>query len=264
MSTFTVAGERGYHIDGHPVRSVTEIIKAGLPAPALIGWAGKATAAYAVDHWDELAALGPSERFEILRTARNKVRDESAVRGTDLHRILQYVVSGAAVDIPEHLHRPAQALRGWVDAWDAQPVLVETPVASITHHYAGRLDLVADLNDGHRWLLDLKSGSGIYADHVVQLAGYRGAEVHLDADGNQHPMPRVDRVGCIHLTVDDATLKPVDCGREAWTAFLAAQRVAAWAWACDARWRQGWPVHAAVHPPVRAATPSEQPAEGAA
>ena len=40
---------------------------------------------------------------------------------------------------------------------------------SVTHGYAGTLDLIATLRDGRkRWLLDLKTSKGVYGDMALQ------------------------------------------------------------------------------------------------
>jgi hypothetical protein len=52
----------------------------------------------------------------------------------------------------------------------------------------GTFDLIADLADGTRALIDWKTGrSGIYPETVLQLAAYRYAEVY-DDDGTEREM----------------------------------------------------------------------------
>jgi hypothetical protein len=41
--------------------------------------------------------------------------------------------------------------------------------------YAGSLDLISDVGK-RRYLVDLKTGKGIYTDHAIQLALYMGAQ----------------------------------------------------------------------------------------
>ena len=64
--------------DGRKVPGVTTIIGQGTPKDALIGWAANTTASYAVDHWDELSELKPSQRLKKLQDARYADRDAAA------------------------------------------------------------------------------------------------------------------------------------------------------------------------------------------
>ena len=54
-----------YRIDGQRVPSVTGIMKM-LDKPALIAWAARMSAGYAIDHWDELAAKPLSARHRLI------------------------------------------------------------------------------------------------------------------------------------------------------------------------------------------------------
>ena len=110
-------------------------------------------------------------------------------------------------------------------------MLVESPVANITPGAAGTIDLVADLADGYRWLLDLKTTrSGIFREVALQLAAYRYAEWVLDPAGTVTPMPAVDRVGAVWLQADRTyELLPIQADQQALAIFRAAKLVAAFA-----------------------------------
>lgn len=250
--TFTKRGHN-YTLDGERVPSVTTILKQGVPKPALVAWAAQSVAAAAVDGWDELSDMSLSQRLRILERAPWDQRDAAALRGTDLHVIFEAVVLGLEVTLQDRLVGPARALTRFVDRWDVQPVLTETAVASYDFRYAGTLDLIADLVDGQRWLLDLKSGKTVYDDACLQLAAYRNTNVYLDAAGDEHPMHTVDEAGVIHVTADDARLFPVDAGRRAHRTFLHAAETAKWARDCSAAWKEQrpWPVAEAITPPQR-------------
>lgn len=247
MTTFDRRGHT-YRLDGEPIPSVTTILKLGFPAPALVSWAAKSVAQAAVDEWTELSALGVTERYERLKGAPWVKRDAAAFRGTQLHAIGEQLVAGEQADVPDHLQGVAQRYADWLDEWDVEPVAVERPVCHVEYRYAGTFDLIADLKDGVRWLLDIKSGSGVYDSHVLQLAGYRYAEKMLHATGDLIDMPTVDRAGVIHVTPDDVRLIPVDASRRAFRAFLAAREVASYALAVKDAYkdRRPWPVGQAV------------------
>ena len=69
-----------YYLGDRKLDGVTTIISGGLPKPALVNWAANAAAAMAIDSWDELALLPPSERLKRISKAPNAARDAAAVR----------------------------------------------------------------------------------------------------------------------------------------------------------------------------------------
>lgn len=219
--------------NGNRVPGVTTIIGDGVPKPALINWAGNATADYAVDHWDELTAMMPSARGNTLRKARYFDRDTAANRGTAVHNIAERLVHGNEVDVPDELAGHVGSYVRFLDEWDVRPILVERTVVSHRHGYAGTLDLLAELVDHSDidappqvWLLDIKTNRfGIFGETALQLAGYRYADVWMDQDDIEHPMPVVQRTGAIHVRADDYDLVPVEAGPEQHRDLLYAQQV---------------------------------------
>ena len=216
-----------YLLDGEQADGVTTILSQGVPKPALIGWAANTTAGYAIDHWDELADLKASERLRKLEKARFGDNDAALVRGTQVHSIAQQLSSGEEVDVPEHLLGHVDSYLQFVTDWQPEEVIVETIVANRRRRYMGTLDLIADLNDGQRWLLDWKTtASGIWPESALQLAAYRNAEFYIDAQGQEQPMPTVDQAGCVWLRADGYDLVPVDAGQDTFMSFLYCQQVA--------------------------------------
>lgn len=242
-------GRNHHYIDettGARLPGVTTIIGKGIPKPALIGWAGKTTAEYALDHWDDLAAMPPSERLKAMTKAPNAARDGAAVRGTRVHALADRLTFGDEVTVPAELAGHVKAYAQFLDDFDVQPVQSEAVVYSVTNRHVGTLDLIADLlfpempEYDHlprtpagfvRCLLDIKtSKSGVYGEHAVQLAGYRYSEWLLDAPGAEPiPMPVVSWVGVVHVTAAGYQLVPVECGPEQYEVFLHAQRIAEFA-----------------------------------
>lgn len=234
-----------YWLDGRPMPGVTGILNAGKPKPALVNWAATAAATAAVDRWDELAALPVSERLTILRNAPNASRDRAALRGQEIHHLAWQLVTGEEVTVPDEHLGPVQAAARWLDSHHVEPILRETPVFNVTHWWAGTLDLVGRI-DGCVWLLDWKTGKGIYDDTALQLAAYAHAEHYLEGK-DVRPWTPPDRCGAIHLTSDAAELRPVDAGEATYLAFRYMAQVAAWGDRVSEARKQGrpWPVGAA-------------------
>lgn len=215
-----------YTLDGAPVDGVTRALSEGFPKPALVDWASRVTAGYAIDNWDDLTALGVAERLRRLEKARWETTSAAAVRGTAVHDIAQRLQAGEEIEVPEPLIGHVDAYLQFVAEWQPQELLVETPIFSREFMYAGTVDLVADLADNQRWLLDWKtSKSEPYPETALQLAAYRYADFAL-VEGHEVPMPRVDQCGVVWLRADGYDLFPIDAGAEAFEAFGHVQQVA--------------------------------------
>lgn len=214
-----------YLLDGQKVRGVTTIIGDGIPKPALINWAANTTAEYAVDNWDDLGGMKVAARLAKLKSARYDDRDTAARRGTEVHALAEQLVHGEKVDVPDELAGHVDSYLRFLDEWDPQPVLVEAVVFSRRYRYGGTLDLVADLADGSRWLVDVKTTrSGVYGETGLQLAAYRYADFYLGEDLAEEPMPEVDRTGVVWVRSDGYDMVPVEAGPEQLKTF----RHAAW------------------------------------
>lgn len=237
MSTFTPPirrvnrGRNHWYCDadGLKVPGVTKILGDGIPKPALIGWAANTTAEYAVDHWADLATKSPSAQLKELKKAQYADRDTAARRGTDVHKLAEQLVAGVEVEVPEALAGHVEAYTRFLDDWQPEPILNESVVVSFRHGWAGTLDLVAEFpSRGTVALCDLKtSRSGIFAETAWQLAAYRAADVYIDADGAERPMPQVDEVFAIHVRADGYSLIPVQAGAAEYRTFRYAQQIAA-------------------------------------
>lgn len=218
---------------GEKIPGVTTILGDGLPKPALINWAANTTAEYAVDHWDELADLGPSAKLKALKDARYADRDAAGKRGTEVHKLAERLSRGEEVDVPEAVRGHVEACVRFLDDWDVQPLLVEAVVVSYRYRYAGTLDLIADLADGRRLLLDYKTArSGVFPDNALQLAAYRYAEKYRGSNTSpEEQLPDVDGCAVVHIRHDGYSLIPVEAGPEIFRTFLYVQQL--WAWAND-------------------------------
>lgn len=228
------------------VPGVTTILGDGLPKKALINWAANATADYAVDHWDELGLLSPSKRLEKLKKARYEDRDAAANKGTAVHNLGEKLVQGEEVDVPDALAGHVESYVEFLDDWNPEPFMVETVVMSHKHGYAGTLDLGAEIPSAlliladvlapdferpmARCLIDTKtSRSGIFGETALQLAGYRYADVYIDDDGQEQPMPTFDLVFGLHVRADGYSLLPITAGPAQLRELLYAREVARFA-----------------------------------
>lgn len=214
-----------YTIDGNWVPSITGVQHA--LAIDNIYWPAKHAANYAVDHWDALADLKISERRERIEKSAREYVDERGTIGTRVHSFIHALIVHGEID------EPPDELRGYVEAWEAfdadwqpQALLVEQPVYNRTAGYAGTPDLVADLADGRRWLLDWKTGlKGLWKEIALQLAAARFGEFTVDDAGAEQPFPRVDACAGIEIRGDGTyDMRPVEADAEAFDTFLHLKR----------------------------------------
>lgn len=152
--------------------SVTKIIKATSPTPqGLMQW-------YAKHGFEEA----------------NKLRDDAAERGTEMHVLFERYMSGQHVDMTSLSEFHAKALMSfdqWYRDYEVEPLAVEVLLHSDTYGYAGTADLVCRIKGGKIILVDFKSGSSVYDDYAVQLEMYRLAwNEHAD----MHDIPQVTEV----------------------------------------------------------------------
>lgn len=240
-------GHNHWYVDlaagGERIPGVTTLVGAGLPKPALLNWAGEATAEYAVDNWDQLAGLSPSERLKKIKGGRYEKRDAAANRGTQVHKLAERLTAGEQVVVPDELAGYVQSCVRFLDDFQLQAVYVEAVVYSETRRHVGTADLIADVllpdlpeydeipRDGEgfsRGLLDWKtSRSGIFGDVAMQLAPYRFSEYLIDpVTDDVVDMPEVGFCAGIHLRPDGYSFVPLLCGEDQYSDFLYLKEVA--------------------------------------
>lgn len=239
-------GRNHWYIDldagGERVPGVTTLTGNGLPKPALLNWAADATAAYAVDNWDTLAALPPSTRLNLMKKGRYETTDKAKAKGTAVHKIAERLIAGDRVTIPDGLEGYVNACVRFLDEFALRAIHVETVVYSETHRHVGTLDLIGDVllpdmpeyddiprdEDGYsRGLFDWKtSKSGIFGEVALQLAPYRFSEFMILDDGTTADMPQVDFCAGIHLRPNGYSCIPLVCDRDVYRDFLYVKETA--------------------------------------
>jgi hypothetical protein len=205
QATTSRAGQRFYTWRNERYFSVTTIINGGVPKPALINWAKKFTAEYAVEHFDAFAMLvkdDPDGAIEWLKGAAYRDRDRKAELGTELHTATEAYVLGKPMPPWSLPIRPVMKnFEAFLADYKPNYLATEASVFNRSERYAGTLDAIAEI-DGRRYLIDVKSGKGIYSEIALQLAGYRFAEFIGLPDGSEEPMHEVDACAALHLPAD--------------------------------------------------------------
>jgi hypothetical protein len=171
--------------------SVTSALKV-LDKPALLAWAEAcgAEGAAALAAAGELTDVHPSRAIDVVRmngVGMDAKRDAGADRGTAVHNVLEFWAREQAVpdlaDFPAEVRGYVQGLCAWLLVAQPKPTGVERFVGSVTHTYAGRLDLRATL-DGRDCIVDLKTNpkGRVYDEAHLQARAYTLADVECGAE----------------------------------------------------------------------------------
>jgi hypothetical protein len=185
-------------------------------------WSARTVAEWVADNPDDLDALrrmGRNSMVQALKETPWTKRDTAAIRGTDIHALADRIAHGDEVDVPDHHLAPLQGYVAWLDAWHPQVIWTERPCASRKWQIAGTADVVCTIND-ETWLIDWKTSAGVYGDNALQVAAYGHCEFYVDTEGNEQPMPHIDRYGIVHIQPGETQLYEVTDPEAAWKDFL--------------------------------------------
>ena len=214
------------------IPSVTTILRVVDKSGPLVGWAKRETAACAVRNLDVLARMretgGDAAAVAWLKTIPDHQRDTAADIGTRVHQLAEQLARGIEPDVTAEEAPFLAAYRGFLDDLHPRFLAVEEMVASLRYGYAGTLDAIAVI-DGSTWLLDVKTGTGVYAETGLQLAAYGAAEfIGRPGIARRFRLPRATRCGVIHVRPEGARLIEYAVDRGTFRAFVEARRLYAW------------------------------------
>lgn len=154
--------------------------------------------------WSTDNLLGWANRVGLEGLTLDQAREPAANIGQIAHAMAEAYIKGETLDtskVAPELLEPAQRSFGEYKEWHDQNVVevlaCEVPLVSETLQYGGRMDLVFIDRQGRVVMSDLKTGSGLYGDQLVQVAGYGilWGEHHSDRPIERYQLIRVDRDG---------------------------------------------------------------------
>jgi len=244
--------------------SATTLISNGLPKPALVGWAAKMTAEYALANWNVIGPLAEQDRegaLKLLAGARFAKNDRAATRGTDVHNAIEQIILGVEPEIERDAAPYVEQFRRFQDEHRPEYLLAEAPVYNPEHGYAGTLDGVVQfpqpIKSGKSgpFVLDVKTtdkkkaprvSRPPYPEVALQLTAYRRAQlVGLDAavkvekrsdrfysfePGITRTEPMIETEGglCLVVSPYDYELVPIRTDEAVWQSFLHVAEAARW------------------------------------
>lgn len=211
-------------VTGEEVPSVTTVTGRKDKSGPLVGWAVKTTAEYAVTHWDALAPLPKASKLKLIKGARYELHvpgtDHTAAQVGDIvHEYVEYHVKG---------HTPQTFARGTEDwfrqylaferDWEPELLFAEATLWNRTLGYAGTADLAMRIG-GLNFLIDIKTGNGVYPEYACQLQALAHGEFVLTPDGGEKEPPRWDRLAILHLRPEFWEIHQVVPDSSAWGVF---------------------------------------------
>ena len=214
------------------VPSVTSI-GGMLPKRNLMYARGKAVADEAVNSIGTVVDLvtggNPSGAVDFLERAPARKWGAAAQLGTDIHGLVEKTNRGEDVG-PQHPDHQAflDQYAKFLDAWQPEFLEVEATLWNHTLGYAGTCDGLCRL-DGEIVVWDLKTGaSGVWPETALQMCGYANAEVIVDPDGTERPMPEIEGAVVLHLRPENFEVIPVRLGSDVFGVFRHLLGVLEW------------------------------------
>ncbi|OGN08182.1 MAG: hypothetical protein A3J46_00905 [Candidatus Yanofskybacteria bacterium RIFCSPHIGHO2_02_FULL_41_11] len=99
------------------------------------------------------------------------ITQKSAEEGTLLHETIEAILRKEPVVIPDSVKPVVSAFMDFYGQNELIAHKIEERVVSKKHHYAGTMDVLAELN-GRLGVLDIKTSVAIYRDYSMQTSAY--------------------------------------------------------------------------------------------
>lgn len=173
------SGLRFYRWRGRDLPSVTSVRRmAGLPH-GLHQWSINQVISHALDNLADIVARisDPAQLAVVrheLRAAATAERDRAAALGTAVHDAA--AAGRPLTEVPAEVAPRLRQYLDWLATSGAEVLGSEFQCWNLTLGYAGTADLLVRFRDGSIWLIDIKTGKGVYAEYALQLIAYARAE----------------------------------------------------------------------------------------
>ncbi len=231
------SGLRFYSWQGRQLPSVTTIRRmAGLPF-GLHNWVinqvvDRAMSGVASDYArlsSGDAGMAAVIRHE-LREAATAERDRAASKGTAIHEAAAagLALTDVGPDVAPHLEQ----YYAWLAASKVEIVAAECQVFNLTVGYAGSIDILGRFPDGSVWVIDIKTGKSIVAEHLLQLQPYAKAEFVgnddvVDEEATEY-LNAATGVALLHLDAGGWEFISLAADEESWRAFRGLYAFGMW------------------------------------
>lgn len=239
--TLPGTGLRFYTWDGLEYPSVTTIRRlAGVPHGLHqwgLGEVAKAAITYAPDIMQAQVVPDDKQRDALLtkiradlRAAATAERDVAARLGVAVHDAAAARLSPS--EAPPEIRPRLSQFHDWLDVSHAEVLATEFQCWNLSVGYAGTADLLVRMRDGSVWLIDLKTGKGVYGEHALQLIAYMmsefvGSDDVVDEDVTTL-LHSASGMGILHLADDGWEFRSMAPDADTWRAFRGLLAFATW------------------------------------
>jgi hypothetical protein len=210
-----------------PLPSVTSLISLAR-AEGLERWKRLQVARLAVGRADlvrrRVSELGVEATIRRIVAAAEQAETSASRIGDEVHGYLEARARG---EVPPPVSDEARRwLRGaeqFLDAFQPDFLAVEATVFHRTLGYAGTADFLAVVG-GTLVIGDYKTGKAVHGEVALQLVALSRAEVLVEADGAEQPMPEVETGLVVHLRPElpeGYAVRRVELAEAPWERFAA-------------------------------------------
>lgn len=173
--------------------------------------------------WNKQVLINWANRIGLQGISSTKFKDDKADIGTLGHAMVTDWLLKLETDTSDYSQNQISAAENsalsfheWTKGKRIEPVLIEKPLVSEKHRYGGMSDIYAVIDNAYE-LVDLKTGSGIYEEMIIQVAAYE----HLLAENGF----KVDKVRILNIprTEDERFMEQILGEKQrkvAWKIFL--------------------------------------------
>jgi len=203
---------------------VTTVLGA-INKPALPSWAANVERAACIEAAAALNAdlanhpqlpraayvLSLEQRLGTLK-AHQREKEKAADIGKQAHALIEWhlkhqlnIPAGPEPAVCDQAQWAYMAWQDWAKSVDLLPLFIENVVYSLTHQWAGTVDLIAVVNGKER-VIDFKTGKKVYGEARLQNVAYRAALVEMG-----HAEPTIGgTIVRLPKNVDDPAFEVVD------------------------------------------------------
>ena len=128
--------------------------------------------------WNTRVLINWANKIGLDGIDASKFTDDKADIGKLAHLFITDTLQGKKTDTDDYSKNQIEAAENsvtsfynWLKDNKLEPILIETPLVSEIHKFGGTPDIYGSVN-GIYTLIDLKTGKGIYDEHLIQTGGY--------------------------------------------------------------------------------------------
>lgn len=183
-----------HSLNGKPLNGITTILGV-INKPFLVPWACKMMEEWIKENTEKIKGgyIVLDEQLKEAKSAHTRKKEDAGKKGTDIHETIESIIKTAIksnkgiIGISNHKEPQVQNFLEWAKENKVKFLDSELRLYSKEYWIGGICDIVCEI-DKKVWLADIKTGSGIYPEHFLQMAAYQlmieERELYKDIQGH--------------------------------------------------------------------------------